>query len=171
MGPEKFTSLRKTHNSFAQEKELPKHNFAFRVDVAKLQGVSDSLMETCNTKPGMTRTVSLLGHKSENLSVYERGGISIEKLFESYKLGHPPDENSRQTHVGFHFFSEIAKFLTKRGESKAGLSSYYINFGYASNVLVRMMDRLEVIKLRDSMDGDEILMEIHELMVEWEEKQ
>lgn len=81
MGPDKFMSLRKTHNVLDQGKELPKSYYNFLVDVAKLQGIIKFLTETLNVKPGMTRTLSLLRHKSKHLSVYERGGISVESMF------------------------------------------------------------------------------------------
>lgn len=77
-----------------------------------------------NVKPGMTKTLSLLGDKFEDLSACERGGISVEMLFKSYKSGHTPDENSAQIHVEVYIFSNVAKLLSKRGKSKGWLSSY-----------------------------------------------
>ena len=37
----------------------------------------------------------------------------------------------------------MIKLLTKRGETKAGLSTYYIRFRYSSNTFVLMMKRLD----------------------------
>lgn len=82
MGSDEFMSLRKTYNVLTQGKELPKHNYTFRVDTAKLQGVIEFLSETLNMKPGMTIRKSLLEHKFKNLFLYERGGIRVKKLFE-----------------------------------------------------------------------------------------
>ena len=44
--------------------------------------------------------------------------------------------------VGKHTFSLLLNLLTKRGESKAGLSTYYINLRYCSRVFSNMMKRL-----------------------------
>lgn len=84
--------------------------------------------------------MSLFGHKFVNTFVYEPGGSSIEELFRSYKDYHTGDENNQPKHVGFHAFSDIAKLMTKKGESKAGISQYYINFRYVTHVFDPMMN-------------------------------
>ena len=57
---------------------------------------------------------------------YERGGKFIKSLNKAYNDTF--DENVR---VGKPTFTKLIKLLTKKGESKAGLSTYYINLRYS----------------------------------------
>ena len=58
--------------------------------------------------------------------------------------------------VGRHTFALIVKLLTRRGEAKAGLSTYYISLRYSGNIFISMMKRLasfsiEIIILLDKL--------------------
>ena len=80
-------------------------------------------------KYGRLRNVTIACHKFKNRPVYERCGKCIQSLFKEYQDALPENECS----IGFPNFHDIVKLLTLRGESKSGLSTYYIN-----SVMARM---------------------------------
>lgn len=136
LGKERFTSLRKTYSLISAGNDIPKYNYTFRVDSRKIWTVLSFLQSSLCVKPGVVRDVTVADHRFTNMPLYERGGKSVERLFEAYKSVHP--ENQR---IGRILFIDIVKLLTKRGESKAGLSTYYINLRYASSVFKQMQFR------------------------------
>ena len=72
----------------------------------------------------------------------------------------------QEKQVGRQTFNDMIKLLTKRGETKAGLSTYYIRMRYASNLFVSMMKR--VCNLDSSVNNkDEIQCKDEELIHEW----
>ena len=168
-GSEKFTSLQKTFDLLAKGSLIPRNNYTFRVDAVKLCGVVQFLMETLNVKPGVTRDVMLHGEKFHNMSVYERGGMSIEQLFTMYARANSDDEQVKPTHVGFNTFNDITKLSTKKGESKAGLSSYYINLRYMTITFDHMMNRIK--ELATEREEQDLAKEADDLKMEWGETQ
>ena len=56
--------------------------------------------------------------------MYECGGKFIQSLFTDYQDALPEEEGSTE----FATFHDIVNLLTVRGESKVGLSTYYIKF-------------------------------------------
>ena len=56
--------------------------------------------------------------------------------------------------MGFGIFHDIFKLLTMRGESKAGLSTYYIKFRHGKNVFDAMLDRIGEMNLNVSSSID-----------------
>lgn len=63
--------------------------------------------------------------------MYERGGKSIECLNAAFN-----DAYSSEDKVGMNLFTAIVKLLTKRGESKADLSTYYIQLRGSAKVFI-----------------------------------
>ena len=51
-------------------------------------------------------------------------------------------------------FYDIVKLLTMRGESKSGLSTYYIKFYHGKNFFDHMLDRIGQIDLNGSSSID-----------------
>ena len=70
------------------------------------------------------RNVTIASHKFKNIPVYERDGKCMQSLFKEYQDTLPGDKGS----IRFSTFHDIFKLLTMRGESKYGLSTYYIKF-------------------------------------------
>ena len=94
----------------------------------------------------MMRNVNMFGEAFTHLAVYECGGHSVEDLFTTFKKFHDDTRTGgRRSHVGFETFKMIMKVLTIRGETKCGLSSYYIHLRYQTQVFVHMMGRVGVI--------------------------
>ena len=73
--------------------------------------------------------------------VFDSGGYSRDYLLNKYMTEYP----NAGHRVGKHTFQDLITLLTKRGEAKAGLSTYYIRFRSASKIFVEMMERLKVI--------------------------
>ena len=69
---------------------------------------------------------------SKYIPVYKRFGKCIRILFKEYHDSLPEEEDS----IGYATFHYIVKMLTMRGESKAGLSTYYIILCQVTNVLI-----------------------------------
>ena len=138
MGKVKFASLRKTYNIIKNGGEIPKHNYTFRIDGHKVSHAIAFLQESLQMKPGCTCNIWVSGHLFKDMCVYERGGRSGDNLVDAYTNAVPSDER-----VGRQTFRDMIKLLTKRGETKEGLSTYYILFRYSSNTFVLMMKRLD----------------------------
>ena len=56
----------------------------------------------------------------------------------------------RQRFCWIWHFHDIVKLLTMRGESKAGLSTYYIKLYHGKNVFDTMLDRIGEMDLNDN---------------------
>ena len=91
-------------------------------------------------RPGVTRDIKFEGYIFKQLPIYERGGIPIKSFFLSYKQG-----THQGLRVGRALFFDIMKILTKHGESKSGLSTYYISIRHALSIFVKMMKRVSLI--------------------------
>ena len=108
MGQVKCNSLRKTSNVICNGKDIPKYNYTFRVDEDKLITSIHFLQESLQIKPGTTRNVKVSGHIFRDMYVYDRGGVSIKNLVNSYSKAYEDHE-----HVGKHTFVDMIKLLTK----------------------------------------------------------
>ena len=64
-------------------------------------------------------------------------------------------------------FVELTRLLTKRGESKAGLSTYYINLRYSASVFTQMMKRVSCFAYVDSDEQRAVKTEADSLIEEW----
>ena len=129
--------MRKTFEILKSGKDIPKKKYSYRINFNKLANAMTFIQESLQVKPGVVRDVNIVGNIFRNLPVYERGGKSIKSLTEAYNNSFIASER-----VGKHTFSLLLNLLTKRGESKAGLSTYYINLRYCSRVFSNMMKRL-----------------------------
>ena len=147
-GKVKYASARKMYDLLLKGDETPIHNYTFRVDSGKLKLVFDFIRETLQVKPGVIRDVNMFGEQFKSLPVYERGGISVKDLFGTYKECCVDNETNKQ-HVGYYTFCSIVKLMTKRGESKAGLSTYYISLRYGTSIFDKMMDRVSELTSGD----------------------
>ena len=85
-----------------------------------------NLREKIQLKAGRLRNVTISGHNLKNLPVCERGSKALEVMFKTYKDALPEGEDP----VGEPTLNDIVKLLTMCGESKSGLSTYYITFQY-----------------------------------------
>lgn len=168
MGRSKYSSLRKTFELLATSKNIPKYNYTFRIDTSKLVAVMDYLQETLQFKPGRMRNVKIAGHTFTNLPVYERGGQSFESMFDAYKAAFEGEER-----IGYDTFVDILKLLTTRGESKAGLSTYYVKFRHLRDVFFAMLKRIPELELNadrrpDSLSPDGIASWCKTIRREWQ---
>ena len=82
--------------------------------------------------------------------MYKRGGKFIRILFKGYKDTLPEDKFS----IGFPTFCDIFKLLTLHGESKSGLSIYYIKYRGGKTVFDHMLDRIGKMDLNGSYSID-----------------
>ena len=163
MGERKFTSLRKTFNVLASGADLPKHNYSFRIDSGKLSTAMIFLQESLCVKPGVARDISIAGHVFKSMPVYERGGKSIESLNETYN-----SLQEKEDRVGRDTFTDIVKLLTKRGETKAGLSTYYIQLRYNSQVFTNMLKRIKELPFTNPYAKTLVEEDIDNILHQWD---
>jgi len=131
MGKVQFTSLRKVFQVLKRGRGVPKHNYTYRIDSTKLSTAITFLQESRCVKPGVTRDVRIAGNTFKNMPVYERGGKNIESINEAYNNTFAEGER-----VGRDIFVELTQLLTKKSESKAGLSTYYINLRNSASIFI-----------------------------------
>jgi hypothetical protein len=163
VGKLKFKSARKTYDVLVSGRPLPKYNYSFRVPAEKVSQLVMYLQSTLQVKPGITREVNIAGHVFHALPVYERGGTAIRDLFNTYVNAFP----EKETRVGEPTFRDVVKLITKRGESKAGLSTFYIKLRYASQTFSLMLRRLQELACFE--DNSVIVDGAKTLATEWEE--
>lgn len=137
MGKVQFATIRKIFEVMKQGRDVPKNNYTYRIDSNKLSTAVVFLQQSLLVKPGVLRDVTISGNIFKNIPIYERGGKSVESLYEAYKKSFP-----KKDVIGRDTFTDLGKLLTKRGESKAGLSTYYIQLRYSGKILVEMMKRI-----------------------------
>ena len=70
--------------------------------------------------------------------MYKYGGKCIQILFKEYQDSLPEDKGT----IGFATFHDIVKLLKMRGESKSGLSKYFIKLCHGKNVFDHILDRI-----------------------------
>lgn len=162
MGSEKFSSLRKTYKVLRSGKSVPRHNYTFRIDAEKIENTISFLQESLQLKPGCTRNVKVGGHLFKNIPVYIRGGITAQYLFDTYV-----DSVGQDKHVGRTTFFELTNLLTKRGEIKAGLSTYYIQLRDSSKLFLAMMMTIQKHIEFESSVKDKMWADPEKLIDEW----
>lgn len=165
IGKDRFASSRKIFPLLAAGKGIPRYNYTYRVDATKISHSMEYLQSALNLKPGITRDVSIAGHKFLNMPVYERGGQNLKKMFRTYKEVFAEDTVKL---IGRDLFCDVAKLLTKRGEAKAGLSTYYINFRYRSQIFNKMLNRLMKNEYEEPA-REEIKAKLKQIAKEWTE--
>lgn len=158
MGQVKFASLRRTFKILKSGERVPKNDYSFRVDARKVAATMQFMQQSLQLKPGYTRDVCLAGYVFHSMPVYERGANTCEELFSTYKAS----MNEALT-VGEPKFRDILKLLTKRGQTKAGLSTYYIRMRDFSKIFVRMMHRIKEIV---SANANGAILEEHSRLLE-----
>ena len=80
------------------------------------------LQEKLQLKECHLRNVTITGLNFKNLPMYEPSGKALEGMFKTYKDALPEDGYL----VGESTFNDILNMLKMSGESKSGLSTYYI---------------------------------------------
>ena len=163
LGKVRYATSRKGLQCLRQGMNIPKFDYTFRVSASKLATAILFLKDSLSVKPGVVRDVTIAGHTFESLPVYERGGKSIESLNEAYSTVYRKEER-----VDIHLFVDIVKLITKRGEAKVGLSTYYINFRYCSSVFVKIMKRILEFEFSDNEVFKNIRRKVKHLQEEWE---
>ena len=166
MGKVQFASLRKVFQVLKRGRGVPKHNYTYRIDSTKLSTAITFLQGSLCVKPGVTRDVSIAGNTFKNMPVDERGGKSIESINEAYNNSFAEGER-----VGRDTFVDLTKLLTKKGESKAGLSTYYINLRYSASIFTQMMKRVSCFPYADSDEQRAVKKEADTLIEEWKKIQ
>ncbi|XP_040564364.1 uncharacterized protein [Lepeophtheirus salmonis] len=161
MGKVKFASLRKTYNLLLMGKKIPKHDYTFRIDGAKLSALISFLQSSLKVRPGYSRDINLAGFLFKNMAFYGCGGKSVKTLYDEYV--EVIDECER---VGRDTFRDLVRLMTNRDEVKPGLSIYYIRIRDAINEFVLMMKRLCVFQIPDQIKKKSI-----ELIDEWKDIQ
>jgi len=145
---------------------VPKHNYTYQIDSTKLSTAITFLQESLCVKPGVTRDVRIAGNTFKNMPVYERSGKNIESINEAYNNTFAEGER-----VGRDTFVELTKLLTKKGESKAGLSTYYINLRYSASIFTQMMKRVSCFAYAGSDEQRAVKKEADTLIEEWKKIQ
>ena len=97
-----------------------------------------NIQETLQLRAGCLRNITIAGHKFKNIPVYERGGKYIQIVFKEYQDSIREDEGS----IVFATFRDIVKLLVMHGDSKSGLSTYYIKLCRGKNVSDHMLYRI-----------------------------
>lgn len=92
LGKVHYATSRKGFKFLEQGKDIPKHDYSFRVDAYKLSTAIEFIKESLCVKPGVVRDVTIAGHVFKSLPVYERGGKSIESLNEAYSAVYEKDQ-------------------------------------------------------------------------------
>jgi hypothetical protein len=139
-GKARFTTARTNLQLLQAGKELAQlRSYIYRVDPRKLISGLDYLTTKLPYRPGMTRSMRVGGFTFHFLPVYQRGGKSLDNLFAEYKTS---QQNISQPYLGEKSFVELTKMMTKKGQSKTGLSTYYVKLSHAFNVFNDMLRRL-----------------------------
>ena len=146
--------------------DIPKHNYSFHVNPGMLLHAVEIVMETMNVNTGVMRDVRMSVETFSHMDVYENGRHSIDDIFISFKKEHPPNgTDGTRTNIIFEMFNIMMKFLTVRGETKEGLSSYYINLLYNSKVFCITMESL------GEKGGQDVMKQSRKLVEEWKDNQ
>lgn len=166
VGKVHFKSLKNNYDLLSSGNDLKKNKYSYRLDAAKISTVIQFVQGSLCLKAGVVRDVKFDGYLFKNLPVYERGGRSIKALKKSYD-----DSFDKEDRVGWHTFLSLIQLLTRRGESKAGLSTYYIQLRYSASVFVRMMKRIMDFEYTTTEQKNEVKEKCTNLVKDWEEIQ
>ena len=94
--------------------------------------------------------------------MYEHGGKALEGKLKTYRGVLLEDEDP----VGEPTFNDIVNLLKMCGDSKSGLSTYYIKFQPGKTVFDAILDRIGEMELNDS-SYTEIICSRKTLKKEW----
>ena len=159
MGKVHFASLQKVIQVLKRGSKVPKHNSMYKIDSSKLSAAISFVQGGLCVKPVVDCDVCIAGNTSNNVPVHEQGGKSIKSFFDAYCSAF----QDRQERVGRDTFAELIKLLTKKGESKAGLSTYYISLRYNSKIFVMMMKRVSCFAYMNPDEQRALIDEADEL--------
>ena len=162
-GKSKQASSRKKFVHLAQGNGLPKTDYKYRVSPKRISTAISFIQSNFYLKPGASNKCTFDGYKFENLPIFERGGQSIEELNKTYNKVYPIKEER----VGEKLFRDIANLLSKRGESKARLSTYYIQFKHYVKVFTNMINRTTHFKYSTPETNKQVKLEAQKLLQEW----
>lgn len=137
MGKMKFASLRSAAGVLVQDKNFPSAAYRCRLNPIKLQSAMEFIQAYLDVRPGIVRNVRMGSAVFENVPIYERGGLSLKNVFDKYCT--IVEEERR---VGTNMFYAIVKVLTKKGETRCGMSSYYVDLRHHSIIIDRMLLRI-----------------------------
>ena len=115
-------------------------------DTIKVVSLVQHIQGKLQLKAVRLLNVTIECHKFKSIPVYERVDKCIQSLFKEYQYELPENEGS----IGFPTFHDIVKLLTLRGDSKYGLSTYYIKIFHVKNVFDHIIDRIGQIDLNGS---------------------
>lgn len=166
IGRVQFSSLQKSFDILLSGRDIPKNKRRFRISQAQVSTVIQFIQGSLCLKAGVVRDVKYDGYLFKDMPVYERGGKSIRALNKSYN-----DTFDKDKRVGQHLFFDLMKFMTRRGESKAGLSTYYIQLRYSGSVFIRMVKRVVEFEFTNADEKKEVKERSSNLLKEWEEVQ
>ena len=89
--------------------------------------------------------------------MYDRGGKALEGMFKNYMNALPDGDDI----LGEPTLKDIVKLPTMNGESKSGLSTYYIKLRHVKTVFDAMLDRIGEMEINDSTSTDIIFLTKH----------
>ena len=139
----RFKTARSNFDLLKAGKEMERIRlYAYRVEPSKLRSAMEFLTTKLPFRPGLTRTMKIDKYIFKALPVYQRGGKSLEDLFFEYKKC---QTNFNENALGQHSFVELVKFISAKGETKTGLSTYYVKLSHALTVFKEMLVRLKCI--------------------------
>ena len=124
MGKEKFASLCKTYKIIVSGGSFPKHSYTFFIDESTVVSSMQNFQEKLHLKSGRLRNVTIAGNNFKILPVCEHGSKAFEGMFKTCKYSLPEGRDP----VVKPTFNDTVKLLMMCGESKYGLSTYYIKF-------------------------------------------
>jgi hypothetical protein len=144
-GRDMYKSSKKVFDFIVNGKDIPKHNHTFKVNANKVKLAIEFICNTLPLQTGICCDITICGHQFKNMPVYDCGGRSFEALDATYKSIVDNDECVR-----CDMFIDIVKLLTKRGESKCSLSTYYIYLCYCSSIFLKMMMQIKMHEFPDN---------------------
>ena len=96
--------------------------------------------------------MSIASHWFTNVSVYETEGKAKTGLYDNFQFSTPKVEQ-----VVRPTYFDVLKLLTKRGETKAELSTYYMSFRCYSKLFEDLLLRLRILEFEVNDEVKEII--------------
>ena len=158
MGKVKYASLSKIFSHIAAGEKIPKHNYTFRVDGEKISSLINTIQDALQIKPGLIRDITIGSHKFTNLPVYKTESKSQINVYDNYKFLTP-----KEYQLGRTTFLDVTKLLTKRGEAKAGLSTYYTSFRHSGKEFLDLILRLTMFEIEIDNDLQEFISNVKKI--------
>ena len=113
-----------------------KQTYPYRVNIEKIISVFEYIMAKLHYRHGMIKDVRVDNYTFRNLPMYERGGKSCISLFNEYRDG---EQSLNGPTEGKKTLFELIKFMTKAGESKTGLLTFYVKLTHHIIVFKEMI--------------------------------